>query len=68
MSAKASSYAEITGSVDGLISHHVENDATVTAYLIARAALLQIRGIRGAGRAAEIAYRLADEFASEGVK
>ena len=65
--SRATTYAEITQSVDDLISHHVENDPTVSAYLIARAALIQVRGMRGSAKAAELGYRLADEFAGESV-
>lgn len=67
MSAGTSSYAEITKAVGDLIDHHVENDPTVTAYMVARVALLNVRGLRGAGRAAELAYKLADELAGEGI-
>lgn len=65
--ARSSSYLEITKAVDALIDKHVENDPTVCAYMIMRAAALQVRSIRGPGRAAELAYSIADEFAGEGV-
>lgn len=65
MADRASSYTEIVGEVGALIERHVENDPTVTAYMVARAALLEVRGIRGAGRAGELAYALADELAGE---
>lgn len=61
-------YAEIVGAVRRLIAHHqIGNDATVSAYMVARAALLEVRACRGADRAAELAYKLADEFAGEGL-
>lgn len=59
------SYAEINRAVAELIDKHVENDPTVTAYMIARAAVLQVRGLRGSVRAGELAYRIADEMAGE---
>lgn len=62
----AYSYAEITRAVEGLIDHHVENDPTVTAYMIQRAAALRVRGLRGPKQAAELAYKIADELAGEG--
>jgi hypothetical protein len=34
--------------------------------MIARAAVLQVRGLRGAERAGEVAYKIADEMAGEG--
>lgn len=65
MSHPTSAYSEISKSVAGLIDHHCENDPTVVAYMIMRAAALEIRGLRGSGRAAELAYSIADEFAGE---
>lgn len=65
MASPVTSYAEINKAVEDLIDKHVENDPTVTAYMIARAAVLQVRGLRGPGKAGKIAYRIADEMAGE---
>lgn len=62
---RAETYAEIAKDVDSLLTKYVENEPTVTAYMIARVALLQVRGIQGASHAAELAYSLADQFAGE---
>ena len=52
------------------VEHTIRREApatepTVTAYMVARAALLEVRAKHGAHRAAELAYKLADEFAGE---
>lgn len=65
MGSPTTSYAEINKAVEDLIDKHVENDPTVTAYMIARSAVLQVRGLRGAEKAGELAYRIADEMAGE---
>ena len=65
MSGPANSYAEITREIDASISRHIEVEPEVAAYMLARSALLQIRAMRGSSAAAQMAYRLADEFASE---
>ena len=63
---KAKTYAAIVSEVDAILARHrEENDPTVIAYMTARASLLAIRGLRGSGRAAELAYNLADELAGE---
>lgn len=62
---RAESYSEIVREVDELIGRHVENDPTVAAYLIARAALIEVRATRGPKNAAELAYKIADELATE---
>lgn len=67
MSNRAQSYAEITKAVERLVDHHVENDPTVAAYMIARAAILQVRGLRGSEAAAALAYKIADEMVAEAV-
>lgn len=64
MNGPATAYARITRSVQNLIADVRENDSTVAAYMVARAALVFVSGIRGPRRAAELAYKLADEFAS----
>lgn len=61
----ATAYARITEAVQKLVEEHAENDPTVAAYMVARAGLLVVRGLRGSERAGEMAYRLADEFATE---
>lgn len=62
MPAKA--YAAISNLVAQIIKHHTSgNDVRQPAYLIARAALLQLRSSHGAKAAAETAYQLADELA-----
>lgn len=63
---RANTYAEITREVAELIDRHVENDPTVAAYMIARASMLQVRGLRGSAKAAELCYSIADELAGEG--
>jgi hypothetical protein len=40
-------------------------DPAVAAYMVARIALLHVASLRGPERAAEMAYKLADEFAGE---
>ncbi len=63
----AGAYAEITRGVHRLITDQDDIEPEVAAYMIARAALITIRARRGADKAAELAYRLADEFAGEDV-
>lgn len=58
---RSESYAAIIRDVHALIDKYVENDPTVAAYMIGRAAFLEINGMRGAERAAELIYSLADE-------
>ena len=48
-------YATIVAAVQRLAAEASDTDPTVTAYMIARAALLEVRALRGAGRAAELA-------------
>lgn len=63
----ASAYAEITREVDRLgRQHQVGNDPTVSLYMIARAALLSMRALRGHKNAAELAYKIADELSTSG--
>lgn len=65
MSGPAGDYLEISKAVDTLIqARSTVNDPTVRAYMIARAALVQVRSLRGHARASELAYRLADELAT----
>ena len=66
MSAPAKTYAAVTKAVDELIRRlPAENDPARVAYMVARAALLHVKGVRGAEGASETAYRLADEFATD---
>lgn len=60
--SRATTYAEITASVCALIDKHAENDPTVTAALIVRAALLRIAHSRGFLVAAEKAVALGIEM------
>lgn len=62
----ASVYGRISSSL-GNIFHKYGDEAepTAIAYMIARYALLAVRSQRGSRRAAELAYKLADEFAGE---
>lgn len=59
----ASVYAQIVGEVRQIIARHSENDPTVCAYMVMRVAALDVRGLRGDARAAELAYAIADELA-----
>lgn len=59
-------YAKITAAVERLIAEPAQvNDATVRAYMIARAALLFVMHLRDAEKASELAYKIADEIATE---
>jgi hypothetical protein len=62
----AQSYASITKGVDKLAGEHAENDPTVARYMIARAAMVGISAIRTPQHAAQLLYKLADEFATQG--
>jgi hypothetical protein len=61
-------YALAVDTVLRFIRDHPETEATVCAYMLARAALLAVRAERSPGHAAQLAYRLADEFAGEGAE
>lgn len=63
MSGPAAAYAQITAEVQRLIDEYAENDIERAAYMVARASLVVINSRRGGARAAEVAYKLADEFA-----
>ena len=59
-------YSRVVDDVDHTIGRESPaTDRTVIAYMVARAALLAVRSVYGPMRAAEIAYKLADEFAGE---
>lgn len=63
----AKSYARVSQMVGTIMATKLEeNDPSQVAYLIARSALLEVRTRKGSQGAAELAYRLADEFAGEG--
>lgn len=67
MSGPAQTYAAVTAAVNALIARApAENDKSRVAYMVARAALLHVKGVEGARVAAEKAYQLADEFATDG--
>jgi hypothetical protein len=62
----ATAYAEAVRRVGVLIAESAPvSDQARFAYMVARAALLYVRAMADAERAAEMAYSLADEFASE---
>jgi len=66
MSQPAQTYAAVTIAVDKLIrTLPSEVDSARLAYLVARAALLHVKRVRGAKGAAETAYQLADEIATD---
>ncbi len=63
----ARQYAEVSSGVAEMIARISDgNDPDRTIYLVARAALLLARERRGDAGAAELAYRIADEFATTG--
>lgn len=64
MTGPSGAYAEVIKAVDEMIYAAGGNDPTVIAYMVARAGLLAIRHMRGGQRAAELAYKLADELAT----
>lgn len=67
MNSPATSYQEITREIDALVSHHIECEPEVTAYMAVRALLLIVRARRGSKAAGEMAQRLATEFLGETV-
>jgi len=64
----AKAWATIEKAVDGLERLAPDTDPTVVDYLTMRAAALRVRARHGAGNAAQLLYRLADEFAGEGTQ
>lgn len=62
MIGRARSWREINNAVEGLIDHHVENDPTVNAFMIASSALHAVMELHGKDHAAQLAYRLADQL------
>ena len=58
-------YANITREVQNIVDRY-DNQAEpdVAAYMIMRAAMLNVRGRRSAADASALAYRLADEIAT----
>lgn len=58
-------YATVLDAVRRAISReHPRLDPTVVAYMIMRSAMLHIRATHGSGKTAQLAYKLADEFAT----
>lgn len=63
----ATTYAVVLAAVQDIIAANLTgNDASRVAYFAGRAALLQVYHTQGPERAAEMAYRLGDEFAAAG--
>lgn len=67
MNGPASAYAAVTRQVGDIVHANAENDPTVIAYMVMRAAALIVRARRGQVNAATILYRLADEMVCDGV-
>lgn len=61
----ATVYSAITKAVDKLVIEHAENDPDRAAYLVARAALVGVRGRSGPKRAFDMAAGLGDELFGE---
>lgn len=67
MTGPAQAYARATAIVEQAIAEiDSGNDKSRAAYMLARAALLRVRGLRGGQEAARMAYQLADEFSTLG--
>ena len=64
MTQPATDYQKILDKVSSLIEAPADvNDPTTRGYMIARAALVWVANFKGYEKAAELAYRLADELA-----
>ena len=63
--AEQSPYARLAADVERLVMTYPGTDPTVLAYMLARLSLLTVRALHGPERAAELAYKLGDEFAGE---
>ena len=64
----ATVYSSITKDIDGLIRRYGNQaEPDVVAYMVMRAAMLNVRGRRTDEDVSSLAYRLADEFATGGV-
>lgn len=64
----ASTYAEVVKAVSLMVAgDRFDADPTVIAYMVARAALLWVRGRQGNQNAGAMAYRLADEISTADV-
>ncbi|MBV8594061.1 MAG: hypothetical protein JOZ27_07170 [Caulobacteraceae bacterium] len=59
----ATLYARVDRAIEGVIQEQRVSDQALAAYMVARAALLRVRAVRGSVAAAEVAYRMADELA-----
>lgn len=69
MSGPATDYGKILVQVDEIIRTPADvNDASTRGYMIARAALIWVGNFKGYEKAAELAYRLADELSTMGRK
>lgn len=62
----ALTYLKINEAVADLVSVHSGNDVSRAAYMVARAALLNIRAMRGEKEAARLAADLAREMGAAG--
>lgn len=57
-------YSDILTTVDGIITVPAKvDDMTTRGYMVARAALVWVANFKGYEKAAELAYKLADELA-----
>ncbi len=61
-------YAHALATVEAYAKSHPETEPAVLGYMAARAALLFIGAVAGNDKAAEVAYKLADEFATLGME
>lgn len=63
MSGPAGDYLALSKALNELIdARSYGSDPTVRAYMLARAALVRVKAVHGNERAAQLAYRLGDEF------
>lgn len=58
-------YALVCRRINELTNELVPLDPATTGYMVMRAAMLMISFVHGPQKAAELAYSLADQFASE---
>lgn len=57
--------AHVQQSVEAIFSENADVDLTVTGYLILNRALSRVADLQGPGAAAQLAYRLGDQFAGK---
>lgn len=62
-----SPYSDCAAAVEQIALAYPSTEPSVICYMIARSALLSLRSLQGSARAAEVAYKLGDEFAAETV-